>query len=460
MDVTTGSRRQRIVVISPPFASHARPLATVAAALGATGSAEVSFACAPEFEGLADSLGVPFRPLVFGDNANTGIAERTRQDRAGAARLAEFLAATAEGALPALLTQVRHRRADMLSAPEAVLGAIRALDERLRPDWYLVDQLAYSVTLALHCLGARWATFCPGHPSYLLDGPGRWFGVPPYWPEAITPDPVRLRELRETAAENDVLFTRLFAEFTAEHAPGRPAPGRAFALTSSEAVVLNYPELPWLPALPSRPVKIFAGHCTSGTDGTEALPPGWLDRIAGLTGGGRRRLVLVSFGTFLSARDDVLVTVARGVLRSPGLAVLVVAGDRVAAVRAALGPDERVLVEDHVPQRALLRHTSLVVHHGGNNSFTECLAAGVPAVVLPFSSDQFAIAHDVERGAAGRVLDPAALTPQRVQQAVASLLGPAGPVPGADQHPAVAPGASGGPAFAAARLLQVMGSPG
>ncbi|SEP53943.1 glycosyltransferase [Amycolatopsis saalfeldensis] len=453
MDVTTGARSPRIVVISPPFASHARPLATVAAALQATGSAQVSFACAPEFASLAGSLGVPFQPLVFGDNANTGIAERTRQDTAGSARLAEFLAATAEGAVHALLTQVRHRRADMLSSPEAVLGAIRALDERLRPDWYLVDQLAYSATLALHCLGARWATFCPGHPSYVLDGPDRFFGVPPYWPAAITPDPGGLRELRAAAAENDVLFTRLFAEFAAKHAPERPPPGRAFALTSSEAVLFNYPELPWLPALPSGPARIFAGHCTLGAD---ALPGEWLARIARLTDGGHRRLVLVSFGTFLSARDDVLVTVARGVLRSPGLAVLLVAGDRVAAVRAALGPDDRLIVEDHVPQRALLPHAGLVVHHGGNNSFTECLAAGVPAVVLPFSSDQFAIAHDVERIPAGRVLDPAGLTPERVEEAVGSLLDPSGQTPGAGHHPAAA---GSGPAVAAARLLEVRGSP-
>lgn len=442
----------RIVVVSPPFASHAQPLATVAAALAAEG-ADVTFACDPAFAGLAGQRRLRFEPLAFGDNANTGIAERTRQQAAGARRLAEFLESTRAGAVPALLTQARHRRADMLPDPAGVHAAVRRLDDRLRPDWYLVDQLAYAVTLAVYALGRRWAAFCPGHPGYVLDGPGRFFGLPPYWPDAITPPAAELAALRTEAAANDRLFTDLFARFLAEHAPGRPAPRSAFGLTSPEAVLFNYPRLPWLPSLPAGPALLFAGHCSDV--GEAGLPPDWAARTERLTGGGRRRLVLVSFGTFLSARDDVLATVVRGAARLPDVSVLVSAGDRAEPLAAAFAASPWIEVHDHVPQRALLPAVALAVHHGGNNTFTECLAAGVPAVALPFSSDQFAVAHDLERIPAGRVLDPHHLTPAAVTEALSAVL----PTGGVVRETATRLLAGSGPEAAARELLTAMDRP-
>ncbi|MEU0797707.1 glycosyltransferase [Amycolatopsis sp. NPDC005961] len=442
----------RIVVVSPPFASHARPLATVGAALAAEG-AEVTFACAPAFAGLAAELGLPFAELAFGDNANTGIAERTRQEADGERRLAEFLEATRAGAVPALLAQARHRRADMLPDPDSVFASVRSLDERLRPDWYLVDQLAYAVTLAVYALGRRWAAFCPGHPSYVLEGAGRFFGLPPYWPRSIRPADGELDRLRSEAEANDRTFTGLFADFLAGRAPDRQVPRSAFGLTSPEAVLFNYPELPWLPDLPAGPARIFAGHCSDV--GTAVLPGGWDERVGELTSDGRRRLVLVSFGTFLSARDDVLGTVVRGLLELPEVSVLVAAGDRAAGLRAAFAGERWVDVADQVPQRALLPRVAAVVHHGGNNSFTECLAAGVPAVALPFSSDQFAVAHDLERIPAGRVLDPRRVTPGAVARAAGHAV--------AEAHEAREAGhrlvAGRGPRHAARGLLSAMRRP-
>ena len=48
--------------------------------------------------------------------------------------------------------------------------------------------------------------------------------------------------------------------------------------------------------------------------------------------------------------------------------------------------------------------------------------AGVPALVLPFSSDQFFIAHDAERSGAGVCLDPNAAGPEDVATSLRSLL--------------------------------------
>jgi len=444
------------MVISPPFASHAAPMARLAAAMAAAG-ADVTFACAPAFAGLAAENGIPFASLSWGDGANTGIAQRTAQSRDARHRLAEFVDSTRLGAAPALLTQARHRQADMLPAPEETLRAVRLLDEEYRPDWYVVDQLAYAVTLALHCLALPWATFCPGHPSYVVHGDHRFFGLPAYWPDAVRPGADALAEVEVSARNNDRVFTGLFDDFVATHAPESPPPGRAFSLTSSRAIIFNYPNLPWLPELPAEPAKIFLGHCaTAGSyaEDTPALSETWRDEVSRLTDKGRRKLVLVSFGTFLSARDDVLRVVTEGVLLSGDVAVIVSAGDRSTMLADLADVHERVSVEPTVPQRALLPYVDVVVHHGGNNSFTEALSAGVPALVLPFSSDQFSVAHDAVRAGAGLCLDPHGLAPRQVADAIAVLI--SAPLQGFAEL--VAQVRSGGPSVGGAELLKTMES--
>ncbi|MFC9325622.1 glycosyltransferase [Kitasatospora sp. NPDC057015] len=411
----------RVVVISPPFRSHAAPLSVLGAALRRAG-AEVSLACTPAFADLADRSGLGFAELNVTRNANHGIAERTAQDEGESARLREFLAATARGAVPALLTQAGHRRADMLADPDRVLRDLRDLDGRVRPDWYVVDQLSYPVTLALHCLGLAYASFCPGHPSYIPAGPDAYFGLPYAWPTTVRPDAASLDRLREAAAANDTAFTAAFRASVGRHAPQRPVPERAFALCSPHALVFNYPPFPWLPPAPAGPAALYAGHC--GPDAAQ-LSRAWRDVVDRLATGGRP-LLLVALGTFLSARHDVLRTAVEGILQHTGASVIVAAGDRAAELGRAPAlrdaPAGRLHIAATVPQQALLPLAAAMIHHGGNNSFTECLHAGVPALVLPFSSDQFAIAHDAERAGLGRSLDPNSLDPPTVGAAVRALL--------------------------------------
>jgi UDP:flavonoid glycosyltransferase YjiC (YdhE family) len=57
---------------------------------------------------------------------------------------------------------------------------------------------------------------------------------------------------------------------------------------------------------------------------------------------------------------------------------------------------------------------------------TEALAAGVPLVVLPFSTDQFAVAADLERTGLGLALDPNRATSGDIGAAVRDVVsGPA-----------------------------------
>ncbi|MER5967240.1 glycosyltransferase [Streptomyces sp. NPDC002057] len=390
----------------------------LAGALARAGS-DVSFVCAPPFAQLAEEAGARFVPLTVSRNANTGVARSTRQGVRESERLEEFLGSTREGAIAALLTQSRHRGEDMLAGPEKVLAEVRDLQERLTPDWFVVDQLSYAVTLALHCLGLPFATFCPGHPTYLPHGPEALFGVPYAWPRAVRPAARELAALRQAALGNDRAFTERFAAVARRYAPQVPAPGRAFALASRHAVVFNYPRFAWLPRhQPSGVRFLHGGHCVS----PEEKGPGeeWEGVVRRLRSGAGR-LVLIALGTFLSARDDVLALLIRGILsHCPDVAVVVAAGEGAPALARLAGP--RVHVARVVPQRWLLNRVDAMVHHGGNNSFTECVASGTPALILPFSSDQFSIAHDAERARLATCLNPATLTEDDAGAAVRDLL--------------------------------------
>ncbi|CAN5656370.1 hypothetical protein BH24ACT5_BH24ACT5_20150 [soil metagenome] len=76
----------------------------------------------------------------------------------------------------------------------------------------------------------------------------------------------------------------------------------------------------------------------------------------------------------------------------------------------------------------MLRHADLVIHHGGNNSVQEALASGSRQIVLPFSTDQFANAADLERVGRATVLSPNEATSDDLASAVmASLDSPSPP---------------------------------
>jgi MGT family glycosyltransferase len=134
--------------------------------------------------------------------------------------------------------------------------------------------------------------------------------------------------------------------------------------------------------------------------------------------------VYVSFGSFLSARADVLARVVDA-LRRTGVRAALATGSADPAALSPLPADW--LVRPFLPQVRLLRAAAAAVTHGGNNSVTEALTAGVPAVVLPFSTDQFAGAAALEAHDLAEVLAPNDATPEQLAAALDRVLAPSGP---------------------------------
>ena len=130
-------------------------------------------------------------------------------------------------------------------------------------------------------------------------------------------------------------------------------------------------------------------------------------------------IVYVSFGSFLSVRGDVLARVA-GALRGLDVRVAIATGS---TSPEQLGPvPASWFVRSFLPQVTLLRRAALAVSHGGNNTVTEAITAGVPLLLLPFSTDQFAGAAAVEAAGFGSALDPNSASVDDLREAATGLL--------------------------------------
>jgi UDP:flavonoid glycosyltransferase YjiC (YdhE family) len=76
-----------------------------------------------------------------------------------------------------------------------------------------------------------------------------------------------------------------------------------------------------------------------------------------------------------------------------------------------------------VPQVSLMPEVDLVIHHGGNNTFCECLHFGKPMVVLPLFWDQYDNAQRAQETGVGVRLDPYRFGEEELLGAIDRLLG-------------------------------------
>jgi zeaxanthin glucosyltransferase len=251
-----------------------------------------------------------------------------------------------------------------------------------------------------------------GHPSALPVG-DEVYGYPAAWPKAFAPAEAGLAALHARCVQVAERFTEQWNEALYALAPRVPEAADAFA-ARGDVVLLNYPEQLHDPLrAEALPGATFLGSCVR-EDEPDAEIARWL-------AADDRPLVYVSFGSFLSVRDDVLQRVVAALAPLPVRVALAAGSADPSALAAA--PDHW-LVRPSLPQVALLRQAAAAVTHGGNNSVTEALTCGVPLVSLPFSTDQFAGAAALEAAGLGPSLDPNAAGPARLREAVESVLDP------------------------------------
>ncbi|QKJ18560.1 nucleotide disphospho-sugar-binding domain-containing protein [Microbacterium hominis] len=395
-----------LLVISPDYASHLLPLATLATAWREAGE-RVVVATGTATAPIVADFGFDRVDLPLGRGANAGVMRTKEQDAAEAASLEGFFDATRRGMVPTLTYQARERLTDLMWQPLDRARATLAVVDAVRPGTILVDHLAFSARLALHTAGIDYADVVLGHPS-ALPVADEVYGFPPAWPRAFAPNDGELAELRLLCAEVSERFARQWNTAATALDPGVAEISDAFA-RHGDTVLYNYPALLAAGDGRSIPPHVFLGS----TRRDEPLDAEVAEFLADDT-----PFVYVSFGSFLSVRDDVLARVAAAISRA-GLRAAIATGS---TAPAALGqiPDTW-LVREFLPQVRLLGAASLAVTHGGNNSVTEAVGQGVPLLVLPFSTDQFAGAAAIERTGAGISLAPNTATVEELHEAVMTL---------------------------------------
>ena len=400
-----------LLVISPDYASHLLPLATLATAWQDAGE-PVVVATGPATAGIVAGFGFDRADLVLGRGSNPGVIRAEQQPPGEDDALRGFFDATRHGMVTTLRYQAEARRTDLLWEPVDRARAVLDLVDRVKPDHVIVDHLAFSARLALAVAGVRYADVVLGHPSALPVG-DEVYGYPPAWPAAFTATGPELATLHRLCRDIRDAFTTEWNAALRVLAPSAAPAADAFA-EHGDLLLLNYPAALHDPAR----TALLPPHAFLGS-AVRAESAG--DDVRDWFAADDRPVVYVSFGSFLSARGDVLATVMDA-LRPLGLRVAVATGSATGLPQAP--PDW--LVRPFLPQVAVLERAAVLVTHGGNNSVTEALAAGVPMVVLPFSTDQFAGAAAIEAAGVGTALDPNAVTSAELGAAVRALLdGPA-----------------------------------
>lgn len=406
-----------VVLVSPDYLSHYRPLSVLARAVRLAGE-RVVVATGRSLHPQVDADGFEWRELRLGAASNPGVAA------ADDSAIDGFISATRDGPLETIAFQARKREHDLLWEPRRVAAGLHAILDELSPEHLVVDHVSFASTLAARATGRPFTTLVPGHPTQLPVGDER-YGLPPSWPLGLRPRRHELITLERLLDRVGRGFTERWNEVFQSLRPGAAAVEDAYRVCGHRVLHNTVATL----MDPERRSRLNRDrdqrhHFVGPLITTDAEDPG--DGSSWWGGKPRRPRVYVAFGTFLAHRGDVLAKVAEG-LRQAG-----------AQAAIAIGPNEPErlgpipndwLIGATLPQVGLLRGADIAISHGGNNSVQEALAAGCHQIVLPFSTDQFANAADLEQRAGATVLAPNTVRPADIADAIERLADQVTPLP-------------------------------
>lgn len=398
-----------VLLIIPDYASHYLPLVGIGQIWKRRGE-EVIVATGPFLRNRVRLDGFGYVELKLSAGGNPGLV---RIQPSMGAEMEDNVEASRHGMIEILRYQAMGRERDLFWKPEYVLRRLEQILSVVRPRLILSVQLAYNATAALLALNEPFTSFVTGHPSE-FPGTSEVYGYPYYRPRRFTPRADELASLKDLCKSVQDKFTKKFNSFLKQHNPGAPLQENALSAASQDLILLNYPpELgayrsPWLPK---------ESHFIGSSLRSESLDCQiklWLEHCKP-----EMLTVYVSLGTFFSVRDDVIRRIILA-LRSEPVRVILVYG--VSNPIGSCSIPDHWLLREYVPQVAVLGHCDLTICHGGNNTVTEALSVGVPLLVGPLSSDQFAGAADIEEFQLGAVFDPNLSSPAEIRRLMGTAI--------------------------------------
>ena len=262
---------------------------------------------------------------------------------------------------------------------------------QIRPDLICVDNVILFPAIKQH--GVPWVRIVSCSENEIEDP-----AIPPHLSGCETGD--RECHVRFRARFNEVIgpLHRSFNEFLVAQGE-QPYPLGQFFESSRWLNLLLYPE----------PVRFKRSH---------ALPPAQFQYLEGCVREEKpytvphfpahdgAPLVYLSFGSLGAGDVTLLKRLIAALGRLPYRALVNVGGyqDQYTDL------PHNVIVNSWFPQPSVIPQVDVVIHHGGNNSFTECLLFGKPAIIMPFVWDGHDNATRVQETGHGYKLSRASWT--------------------------------------------------
>jgi rhamnosyltransferase subunit B len=163
-------------------------------------------------------------------------------------------------------------------------------------------------------------------------------------------------------------------------------------------------------------VKI-AGFCYYDSEsGNGALPP----RLEEFLGAGEPPVVFTLGSAAVMTAGRFFEFSAKAAMKLGVRAVLLIGADVRNRPRQAL--PETICVAEYAPYSKLFPRASLVVHQGGVGTTAQCLRAGKPMLIMPYSHDQPDNARRMQRLKVARVIQRANYTPIRVAKKLRGMM--------------------------------------
>jgi len=161
----------------------------------------------------------------------------------------------------------------------------------------------------------------------------------------------------------------------------------------------------------------IAGFCFYDSDaGNAALPP----HLEGFLAAGPPPIVFTLGSAAVLAAGNFYEVSARAAMKMHARAVLLIGSDPRNRPRTRL-PDS-ICVAEYAPYSGLFPRVSMVVHQGGVGTTAQCLRAGKPMLIMPYSHDQPDNARRMRRLGVARVIQRQKYKPLRVARKLARMM--------------------------------------
>jgi UDP:flavonoid glycosyltransferase YjiC (YdhE family) len=285
-----------------------------------------------------------------------------------------------------------------------------------RADLLLLGELNYAGPIVAEATGIPWASYVLAPFSFFsaFDPP-----VLPPFPKLARADkaPGMGRAMRRLAR----FVTRKWPEpvyelrrelglprgknpiFDAKHSPNL-----VLAMFSH---VLGVPQKDW----PEH--TLITGFCFYDADaGNAALP----EKLEKFLAAGDAPVVFTLGSAAVLAAGDFYENSAKAAKKLGVRAVLLIGSDERNRPKGEL-PDS-ICVADYAPYSKLFGRVSLAVHQGGVGTTAQCLRAGRPMLIMPYSHDQPDNARRMRRMGVARVIQRSSYKPWRVARMVRAML--------------------------------------